>query len=467
MAVTEVGDANHEGDDRTAQTAKAPAGVANVDERSCRPRPAVGEFGDILPHRDMHMLLGLSHLTTSFFWGLAHSYQSNYGIVGPSCFEDSRVRLLLSLGEPSKMLIELNSACSNNMMDPGLAIDFDYMMDTYKHLRGRMTPMACVLQGVGPHFCPGGNHRPSPMPGATAWTYSARAYSSMAFIRLGELAIPVVTAVHGSLIGGGVALSLLTGSRAAASSATLCYGNASRSACPLMHLSKNLPAKAGLSVAMDLYLTDASLSAYAALKAGLLTSVVPSILGAKRKAFSMAHAAAYGPVLSTGPVMDNMRISDEALGFQRAMMESMEEHLRASKEVSLHIRGPVSHLKMDLGDGEGAAVSKSAALPRVLRQDHCDLMRLPQHPRPFPQRPLRRLARRCKGRPMSVYAQVALNLRCSSCGEGEGAGQLLRGEGIYASELYCLGCWQSWEQCLERTLGTASCEDSDFEPDEC
>lgn len=72
-------------------------------------------------------------------------------------------------------------------------------------------------------------------------------------------------AVHGKLIGGGVALSLAAQRKISARDALFNFGNLPRGMNPLFMLSRSLPLAAGRSEAMALYLEDPSVNAHVAL----------------------------------------------------------------------------------------------------------------------------------------------------------------------------------------------------------
>ncbi|CAE8610250.1 unnamed protein product, partial [Polarella glacialis] len=236
------------------------------DERQKRPM-----MGSALLPKQYGKLTEYPHLGTAFFWGMAHSWQGMFGLSGPSSDEDPKVRALVSVTNPPVILLEMNSPQTFNMLDPILSSDFMFMLDSYhafcqQRSSRKLVPLAAVLQGVGPHFCPGGNHHPVAPEGGTPWMMSTRAASTMFAARLKEMSIPTFTAITGSAIGGGVAVSMNTTARVATQNASLAFGNISRGACPIMFLSKNLPSTVGLATAMDVYLNDSTLSASAALK---------------------------------------------------------------------------------------------------------------------------------------------------------------------------------------------------------
>ena len=90
---------------------------------------------------------------------------------------------------------------------------------------------------------------------------------------LRKMTIPTTAAVHGKLIGGGVALCLATQWRAAAAGASFCFGNLPRGKNPLFMLSRSLPSVVGASVAMTAYLDDPVISARAAFDHAIVHSI--------------------------------------------------------------------------------------------------------------------------------------------------------------------------------------------------
>ncbi|CAE8641906.1 unnamed protein product [Polarella glacialis] len=104
--------------------------------------------------------------------------------------------------------------------------------------------------------------------------------------------------------------------RVAAHTASVCFGNLSRGAVPGMDLSRNIPQVLGLSGAMDMYLTDGTLSAYAALRAGLIHGMQVSNQGTKQLALSSARRLAESPesvgIAGLKPPLDLDRYATEA-----------------------------------------------------------------------------------------------------------------------------------------------------------
>ena len=93
--------------------------------------------------------------------------------------------------------------------------------------------------------------------------------------------VPTIAAVHGKLIGGGVALCLATQQRVAAASASFSFGNLPRGKNPLFMLSRSLPAAAGAAAAMTLYVEDPTISAQAAFACGIVHLVANDARHAK------------------------------------------------------------------------------------------------------------------------------------------------------------------------------------------
>ena len=151
-----------------------------------------------------------------------------------------------------------------------------------------------VLQGAGQHFSVGGNPYRSvdfisvPLP--TLARTCRELYSG--FLRLRRLDAAVTCAVHGALIGGGVAACLNTDYVVAEASTTFLHGNLSRGVCPLGLLSQTFIQTLGRSRALEIYLQDAKLDSAAAAEIGLVDElrVKPDVT--KARAHLIASCAA-------------------------------------------------------------------------------------------------------------------------------------------------------------------------------
>ena len=132
------------------------------------------------------------------------------------------------------------------------------------------------LQGAGSTFCAGGN--PYGWRATQLISLARDLYESIrGFIELGGLNIPIVAAVHGTMIGGAAAIFLHADLRFADRDATFQHGNLSRGVCPIAGYSHTLKAAVGIQHALEYYLTDRRLSADEALAFGLVQEVISGI----------------------------------------------------------------------------------------------------------------------------------------------------------------------------------------------
>ena len=135
------------------------------------------------------------------------------------------------------------------------------------------TVRAIVLRGAGAHFSPGGN----PHALERGMPYAAVVYAVrqlyMGFVKLHTLPVPLVCAVHGTVIGGGIAACLNCDYIVAEGSATFEHGNLVRGVCPLGGLSRTLPHVAGVARALSIYLGNGTLGSAEALTAGIVNEV--------------------------------------------------------------------------------------------------------------------------------------------------------------------------------------------------
>jgi 2-(1,2-epoxy-1,2-dihydrophenyl)acetyl-CoA isomerase len=137
---------------------------------------------------------------------------------------------------------------------------------------------AVILSGEGPHFCAGGDVRafaskeeklPDYLREATTWLQTAVA-------ALVHLQPPVIAAVHGFAAGGGgFGLVCASDFVVAAESAKFMSGAVRVGMAPDAGTTVTLPRLVGLRRAMEILLTNPTLTAAEALADGLVTKVVP------------------------------------------------------------------------------------------------------------------------------------------------------------------------------------------------
>mmetsp|Transcript_54317 Transcript_54317/g.129436 ORF Transcript_54317/g.129436 Transcript_54317/m.129436 type:complete len:390 (-) Transcript_54317:74-1243(-) len=239
------------------------------------------------------------------FQNFAYCFENKYGLQGPEDHETPpRVRVLISETDPCTVLVELYSLATLNMVDPDIGNDMDaacYMIANLlgQNSRVRKRPKCLEFQGHGPHFCPGGNHHPKQTPGGSQFWHSSLT-NSIEFLRLRQHGIPSVTAIHGTAIGGGVAIAMETYCRCIALTTSLCFGNLSRGAVPIFILSRHLPQALGQTAAMNIYITDATIGAAAALKGGVASFISKGISDTKARALRVVQSmglSAFAPAL--------------------------------------------------------------------------------------------------------------------------------------------------------------------------
>lgn len=197
--------------------------------------------------------------------------------------------------------------------------------------------LGLVLQGSGPHFCPGGNVNANIREGETAFTLAPftgfvaemRLRQSMGGSLTGSATSSasdvwwVVCSLHGLVQGGGLAMSQVVDFRVCDAEASISLGNLSRGAVPCILLSGTLPLIfKSLAEAMAFYLEDVILDSSAALVLDLVQEVQPTVLATKEAAFRQAMetlptAAWQMSVLR--PVVDVKRFAQEAYALQLSL----------------------------------------------------------------------------------------------------------------------------------------------------
>jgi enoyl-CoA hydratase/carnithine racemase len=113
----------------------------------------------------------------------------------------------------------------------------------------------CLIKGAGHHFCPGGYVAPAGSRAASnTAVHSNLLYSH--FVSGRRLSLLTGSRLHGLVVGGGVALSLNTSFRGAASMSTISFGNLSRGAVPGMLLSQTIARTGVFAHSSACYLSD-------------------------------------------------------------------------------------------------------------------------------------------------------------------------------------------------------------------
>ena len=195
-------------------------------------------------------------------------------VVGKQDAEGDGRKLVCLAMSDGVATIELNDVAMFNAMSIKLLGDLLSCILEVQQLVERGDVRAVVLQGAGPHFCTGGwqteSSTENPLVDATALMRCERI---AAMIR--SLPVPVIAAVHGKVIGGGLALALAADFRVCSEDTIFNLGNLPRGRNPLFLLSMSSPLTVGSANAMRLYLEDSQMSAQDSLVFGIVHATAP------------------------------------------------------------------------------------------------------------------------------------------------------------------------------------------------
>jgi len=183
--------------------------------------------------------------------------------------------VLLDLDDSGVGRLTLNRPeAANGMSVPFLRALYDALMRCHREPALRVL----VLRGAGPNFCAGGDIKDFASKGEALPDYlrEATSWLQICVTALMRLNAPVVAAVHGYAAGGGgFGLVCAADLVVAAESAKFLPGATRAGMAPDAGVSVTLPRLVGLRRAMELVLTNPTLTAARAQEIGLVTTVVP------------------------------------------------------------------------------------------------------------------------------------------------------------------------------------------------
>eukprot|EP00584_Thalassiosira_punctigera_P004712 CAMPEP_0172543632 /NCGR_PEP_ID=MMETSP1067-20121228/13971_1 /TAXON_ID=265564 ORGANISM="Thalassiosira punctigera, Strain Tpunct2005C2" /NCGR_SAMPLE_ID=MMETSP1067 /ASSEMBLY_ACC=CAM_ASM_000444 /LENGTH=329 /DNA_ID=CAMNT_0013330081 /DNA_START=151 /DNA_END=1136 /DNA_ORIENTATION=- len=152
-----------------------------------------------------------------------------------------------------------------------------------------------------------------------------------------KLSVPTLAAIHGKVIGGGLALSLAADWRVCSATTVLNYGNLPLGKSALMNLSLALPLTVGRALAKQVYLEDTVLNAEKAKGVGLVNHIEPS----KEEAESLAHRIAESFVLSHqfdhGPVSYTCAKNTSHVSLENELFEQLIVKLKAKQSATADV----------------------------------------------------------------------------------------------------------------------------------
>ena len=162
---------------------------------------------------------------------------------------------------------------------------------------------AVVIAGAGKTFCAGGDVKRFGAVDADeqlpTYVRAITTYLHAAISALARMNAPVIAAVEGSAAGGGMSLALACDLIIAAESARFTAAYTRIGLCPDGSMTYSLSRLVGVRRALELTLTNRTLTAAEALDWGIVTAVVPDG-EALLRADELAHQFAQGPTLAYG-----------------------------------------------------------------------------------------------------------------------------------------------------------------------
>jgi len=161
------------------------------------------------------------------------------------------------------------------------------MRDVMAHLDADEDVRCIVVTGAGKYFCSGADlTRPGlldPETGTVDRVLMKKLRADHRVARnliskdLPEVRVPVIAAINGSAVGGGLTLTLAADIRIIAEDAKLSFAFVRRGLGPEHGMTWLLPRLVGLSAAMDLLLTGRQIDGREALRIGLVSRALPAV----------------------------------------------------------------------------------------------------------------------------------------------------------------------------------------------
>ena len=187
--------------------------------------------------------------------------------------------VIVERGDPGVTTVTLNRPERRNALSTSMTAA---IIDTFRMLHRDGATRAIVLTGAGKGFCGGadlvGDDAPAPDSdgrGPVGQVYRAQEHLADMILAVHECDKPVVAAVHGAAVGGGLALALAADLRVATHDARFgaVFHNIGLSACDV-GVSYFLPRLIGPTHASELMLTGRIFSGTEAMGYGMLNRVV-------------------------------------------------------------------------------------------------------------------------------------------------------------------------------------------------
>lgn len=199
-----------------------------------------------------------------------------------------RVTLSLDAGIAD---VRLNRPEKHNGLDPAI---FDAIVEVGERVRGDKSIRVVVLSGEGPSFCAGLDFKAFMAGGAAVQDKLLGRNSTHVGAHVGNLAqriawiwtevpVPVIAAVHGACVGGGLQLALAADLRIVHPEARLAVREIVYGMIPDMSISKTLCRLVRLDVAKELTYTGRDIDGHEAAQLGLATRLSEDPLATARE----------------------------------------------------------------------------------------------------------------------------------------------------------------------------------------
>ncbi len=245
---------------------------------------------------------------------------------------DDRIRLEI---DDHVAVVTLTRADKHNALDVPM---FEAIIEVTERLAGEAGVRAVVLHGEGPSFCSGLDVMSvmahgdgleglvSPLRGEVPNWFQRAAYNWI------ELPMPVIAAIHGNCLGGGLQIALGADIRFATPDARLSVMEVKWGLIPDMSITRSLPRLVGIDLAKELTFTGRVISGAEAGPLGLVTHVSDDPLaGARALAAEIAGR-------SPDAVRGAKRLFDEA------WTGSAQDTLALEAEIQLGLVGSPNQL---------------------------------------------------------------------------------------------------------------------------
>lgn len=230
--------------------------------------------------------------------------------------------LLVELGDDHVAVVEIRRP-PNNFFDVTL---IGQLADTFDNLAQNGSCRAVVLCSQGRHFCAGADFS-----SGSALTAGDGAHLYDMAARLFEQPLPVVAAVQGAAVGGGLGLALAADFRVASPQARFSANFAALGIHQGFALTVTLPAAVGQQAALDLLYTGRRIGGEEAYRLGLCDRLAaPDALRPQARALA-AQIAACAP-LAVRSIRQTMRgqLADRARDAMRLERSQQEKLMRTA-----------------------------------------------------------------------------------------------------------------------------------------